>query len=428
MRIENIEAEQSVLGAILIDGELIKETVLEPEHFSQANHRVIFQAMKNVANSGNGVDVVTVTADLGDAIYQVGNVTYLSDLAMSVPTTANFQGYERLVLEAYRLRDSRKTALYFAENTTDENLTKLYNHLGKLQELGVKKTRTTKEILVSIVDAMNTPKDEMTGIDTGLSELNIVTGGLQNGDLIIVAARPSMGKTAFALNLAQANCSNGGVTDIFSLEMGDQQLVQRMLSAISGINGAKWRNPYKLFSDDDYNRATKAIGIFEKLNVNIYDQSGQSVFDIRAAVRKSMKEHPGKKHLVIIDYLQLISIVGKFDRHDLAIGHITRELKTMAREFNIPVVLLSQLSRGVEQRQDKRPMLSDLRDSGNIEQDADIVMFLYRDDYYNKESEQENITEIIIGKHRNGAVGTVEALFRKECGQFLNLERHREAR
>jgi len=208
--------------------------------------------------------------------------------------------------------------------------------------------------------------------------------------------------------------------------MSKKQLIQRMISSLANVNSSKWRNPYKLMTNEDRDRISFAVNEIEKMSLNIHDQSGQSIYDIRAAVRKSMKDEPDKKHLVVIDYLQLISIVGKFDRHDLAIGYITRELKKLAREFNIPVVLLSQLSRGVEQRQDKRPMLSDLRDSGNIEQDADIVMFLYRDDYYDKQSENENITEIIIAKQRNGEVGTVQTLFEKEYCRFLNLELYRE--
>ena len=427
IRVENVEAEQAVLGSILLEGDLIKETRLEPEHFSKPQHRLIFKAMKAVAESGIGeVDPVTVTTELGDAIHDVGGVNYLADLSSSIATTANFQSYERLVLDAYKLRSSRNSALSFAENPTDENLIKLYNRLSELQELGVDNGESIRDVLVEIYEEMYTPCDDITGIDTGLTDLNIMTGGLQNGDLIIVAARPSMGKTAFALNLALANCKSGGVTDVFSLEMSKKQLIQRMISSLANVNSSKWRNPYKLMTNEDRDRISFAVNEIEKMSLNIHDQSGQSIYDIRAAVRKSMKDEPDKKHLVVIDYLQLISIVGKFDRHDLAIGYITRELKKLAREFNIPVVLLSQLSRGVEQRQDKRPMLSDLRDSGNIEQDADIVMFLYRDDYYDKQSENENITEIIIAKQRNGEVGTVQTLFEKEYCRFLNLELYRE--
>lgn len=202
--------------------------------------------------------------------------------------------------------------------------------------------------------------------------------------------------------------------------MSDKQLSYRLLSAIGGIEGTKWRNPYKKFTEKDHYSFSEAVAIFETCNIRVHDKPGQTVFDIRASIRKTIKENPGKNHLVVIDYLQLITPIGKSERHDLAIGLITRNLKNMAREFNIPIVLLSQLSRGVEQRNDKRPIMSDIRDSGSVEQDADIVMFLYRDDYYNKHSNSENIVEVILSKHRNGPVGTLEFLFLKEIGQFLN--------
>ncbi len=246
---------------------------------------------------------------------------------------------------------------------------------------------------------------------------------MQSGDLIIIAARPSVGKTAFALNLAKSHCQSGGCTSFFSLEMNDKQLLQRMLSAQSNVNAAKWKNPKAFFTEEDYQKVSRGMGYLDKWNLYIEDQSEQSVLSIRSAIRKNMRQHPNLKHLVIIDYLQLIRLEGKVDRHDLAIGQITKALKAMAREFKIPIVLLSQLSRGVEQRKDKRPIMSDIRDSGCVEQDADIVCFLYRDDYYERETGNRNVVEAIIAKHRNGPVGTVKMGFIKEYGKFINLER-----
>ncbi|MEM1505232.1 DnaB helicase C-terminal domain-containing protein [Domibacillus sp. 8LH] len=239
----------------------------------------------------------------------------------------------------------------------------------------------------------------------------------------IIAGRPSMGKTAYSLSLVQACCEKGGVAGIFSLEMPKKQLIKRFLSSTVNIEGSKWRNSFNMFTDQDKNKAQHAMNTFNKWNANIHDNSRQTVADIRAAVGKTKREHPDKKHIVIIDYLQLITPIGKFERHDLAIGHITRELKQMARQFDVPVMLLSQLSRAVEQRQDKRPMMSDLRDSGSIEQDADVITFLYRNEYYNKESEAKNVVEIIFAKQRNGAIGTVEAAFIKAYSRFVDLER-----
>lgn len=421
--IENIEAEQAVLGSIIREGELIQECILGYDHFSAIQHQRIFEAMRKVDESGKKIDMVSVNTALGDTASEVGGVSYLAELADAVPSTANFKNYERMVLEAYRLRESRKVMVDYVTTPSDEKLDEVYQRLGTLQELNATDVKSKTDILLEIVDDLNTPRGDLTGTDTGFRDINAMTGGLQEGDLIIVAARPSMGKTAFALNLGMMNARNGGVTDIFSLEMGSKQLYQRMISATRRINGAKWRNPYRFFSQEDHQKTSLAIGIIEKWIMNIHDQARQTVFDIRAAVRKSIKDHPDKKHLVIIDYLQLITQVGRFERNDLAIGHITRELKNMAREFSVPVVLLSQLSRAVEQRQDKRPMMSDIRDSGSVEQDADVIMFLYRDDYYNADSENKNITEVILAKQRNGPTGTVELCFIKDYGVFLNLDR-----
>ncbi|MCY9151042.1 DnaB helicase C-terminal domain-containing protein [Bacillus haynesii] len=261
-----------------------------------------------------------------------------------------------------------------------------------------------------------------------LKHLRRDSNGWQDGDLIVLAARPSMGKTAFALHMGKSNCEKGGVTDIFSLEMPDKQLTHRLLSNLGNIEGSKWKNPRKFFSDHDYRNATKAIGEYEKWNINIHDQPAQTLADIRSKIRKTKKENPdNKKHLVIIDYLQLIRAIGKYERRDLEVGSITAELKEMARAFKIPIILLSQLSRAVEQRQDKRPMMSDLRESGSIEQDADVVMFLYRDDYYNKNSELKNIIEIDLAKQRNGPTGIIQASFIKEYGRFINLARQMDA-
>jgi replicative DNA helicase len=426
--VENIEAEQAVLGSIFLEPDLLDESILQTQQYARASHRAIFKAMREVQEANKQVDIVIVVTQLGEAIEQVGGVSYLSDLANSVPSTANFKTYEQMILESYRVREARKLGAKLATVTSEEEVPNILQSLGELQDIKRKKNRTKSDVLADIFSDMSTPTQGMTGIDTGLDDLNRMTGGWQGGDLIIVAARPSMGKTAFALSLAQSNCEKGGVSDIFSLEMSDTQLVKRMLSGLGRVNGKKWSNPFEEFTNEDHENMASAIGHYEKWDINIHDEPTQTVYDIRSKIKESFKEHPDKKHLVIIDYLQLISSVGKFERKDLEIGHISGMLKKIAREFNVPVIALSQLSRGVEQRQDKRPMMSDIRESGSIEQDADVISFLYRDDYYNKDSENPGITEIILGKQRNGPVGTVQTLFRKEYGQFLNLSRQLEAK
>ncbi|MED1024566.1 replicative DNA helicase [Bacillus licheniformis] len=426
--LQNVEAEQALLGCILVESDLIKELSLQPEHFSETRHQVIFKAMREVEKLGKSVDMVTTVTKLGDSVEQVGGLQYLTDLGSAVASTANFLAYQTLIYDAYRLREMKKTAIEFANTPTDDGVTELYKRAMELQEIGIEKTRTKQDVLMEIYNDMHEEKEDITGINTGLIDLNAMTGGWQDGDLIVLAARPSMGKTAFALHMGKSNCEKGGVTDIFSLEMADKQLTHRLLSNLGNIEGSKWKNPRKFFSDHDYENATKAIGEYEKWNINIHDQPAQTLADIRSKIRKTKKENPdNQKHLVIIDYLQLIRAIGKYERRDLEVGSITAELKEMARAFKIPIILLSQLSRAVEQRQDKRPMMSDLRESGSIEQDADVVMFLYRDDYYNKNSELKNIIEIDLAKQRNGPTGMIQASFIKEYGRFINLSRQMDA-
>ncbi|WP_120155591.1 replicative DNA helicase [Bacillus licheniformis] len=426
--LQNVEAEQALLGCILVEGDLIKELSLQPEHFSETRHQVIFKAMREVQKLGKSVDMVTTVTKLGDSVEQVGGIQYLTDLGSAVASTANFLAYQTLIYDAYRLREMKKNAIEFANTPTDDGITELYKRAMELQEIGIEKARTKQDVLMEIYNDMHEEKEDITGINTGLIDLNAMTGGWQDGDLIVLAARPSMGKTAFALHMGKSNCEKGGVTDIFLLEMPDKQLTHRLLSNLGNIEGSKWKNPRKFFSDHDYENATKAIGEYEKWNINIHDQPAQTLADIRSTIRKTKKENPdNQKHLVIIDYLQLIRAIGKYERRDLEVGSITAELKEMARAFKIPIILLSQLSRAVEQRQDKRPMMSDLRESGSIEQDADVVMFLYRDDYYDKNSELKNIIEIDLAKQRNGPTGMIQASFIKEYGRFINLARQMDA-
>ncbi|MGE6671018.1 replicative DNA helicase [Bacillus altitudinis] len=425
--LRNVEAEQFLLGCIILEGDLIKETALEPKHFAEERHKQIFAAMRDVEKLGKPVELANIAASMGGTLNEVGGFEYLTNLASTVPSKHAFETYETLIYEAFRLRDVQSAALAFASSPTDEGITELYQKTIEAQEVGVKETRTKMDVLTEIFMSMEEDHGDLTGVNTGLADLNAMTGGWQKSDLIIVAARPSMGKTAFALNLGYNNALNGGVTDVFSLEMSDTQLTHRMLSSIGSIEGTKWRNPKRYFSEDDYDRANKAMGEYEKLDIYIHDHPTQTVADIRSKIRKTKKDHPDQDHLVIIDYLQLITPIGKAESKNHEVGEITRELKNMARSFNVPIILLSQLSRSVENRNDKRPMMSDLRDSGSIEQDADIVTFLYRDDYYNKKSEAKNIVEIIFAKQRNGSTGTINAVFVKEYGKFVNLSRQMEA-
>src|SRR5699024_11952552 len=247
-------------------------------------------------------------------------------------------------------------------------------------------------------ESVENQKKGLSGYDTGFSDLNTYLNGFQEGDLFISAARPSTGKTAKMLAHASEHCKKGHIAVIFSLEMSAQSLNKRMISLLGKIDGSKMRNPKQYFNDDDWNRYTQSLGILSEMSLYIYDQSGQKVSFIREKVAKLRKQYPGKQILVMIDYLQLMRSDGRFENKNIEVGEITRSLKELAKEYNVPVYLLSQLSRGVESRQDKRPMMSDIRDSGSVEQDADVIEFLYRDDYYDNESEKDGIIEVIIAK------------------------------
>ncbi|PAV27782.1 hypothetical protein CIL05_20095 [Virgibacillus profundi] len=414
---DTYHAETSILGAILLEGPLFKELKIDEKYFNYEEHRKIFLAMKQASNEERMIDVVIVTMTLGDKISGIGGVAYLTKLVESVPSTAAFKHYEQILIEAYQLHQAKNAVNQFLQDSSTKSLDRLLQDITVCRDTSIsKEEKSAYDNLLEISKELMKAEPETSGYLTSLSTFDQMTGGLQQGDLIILAARPSVGKTAFALNLAAGHCKHGGTSLIFSLEMGTKQLLKRLISAEGEINASKWRNIHHRFTTEDYERAMRAIGEMTNWNVEIFDTK-HSLAEIRAGIRKQIHEHPKENQLVIIDYLQLIApAVTRRDRRDLEIGEITRELKLLALELKIPIVLLSQLSRGVDARQDKRPLMSDLRESGNIEQDADVISFLYRGDYYDKRSMQKNEMEVIIAKQRNGPTGTVRMEFMKEYG------------
>ncbi len=431
---QNIEAEQAVLGAIFLQPSslTLASELLIPDDFYRAAHQKIYNAMLELSDKGEPVDIVTVTSELADAnlLEEVGGVSYLSDLANSAPTAANIEYYGKIVEEKSILRRLIRTATTIAQDgySREDEVEVLLNEAEKtIMEVAQRKNagafQNIKDVLVQTYDNIETLHDrkgDITGIPTGFAELDKMTAGFQRNDLIIVAARPSVGKTAFALNIAQnvATKTDENVA-IFSLEMGADQLVMRMLCAEGNIDAQRLRTGS--LTAEDWGKLTMAMGSLSNSGIYIDDTPGIRVSEIRAKCRR-LKQESGLG-MVLIDYLQLIQGSGRSDNRQQEVSEISRTLKELARELKVPVIALSQLSRGVEQRQDKRPMMSDIRESGSIEQDADIVAFLYRDDYYDKESENKNIIEIIIAKQRNGPVGTVSLAFVKEYNKFVNLER-----
>ncbi|WP_413377159.1 replicative DNA helicase [Alkalihalobacillus sp. 1P02AB] len=437
---QNIEAEQAVLGAIFLeDTALVTASErLQPEDFYRAAHQRIYEIMLDLAEKGEPVDLVTLTSELQDRKWldDIGGMAYLADLANAVPTAANVEYYSRIVEEKSVLRRLIRVATNIAAEgyTSEDEVDAILDDAEKtILDVAQRKNTSAfvsiKDVLVETyenIEMLQNQKGDITGIPTGFVELDKMTAGFQRNDLIIVAARPSVGKTAFALNIAQnvATKTDENVA-IFSLEMGASQLVQRMLCAEGNIDAQRMRTG--ALTSEDWQKLTMAMGSLAKAGIYIDDTPGIKVGEIRAKCRR-LKQESGLG-MIMIDYLQLIQGNGRSgENRQQEVSEISRTLKGIARELEVPVIALSQLSRGVESRQDKRPMMSDIRESGSIEQDADIVAFLYRDDYYDKESENQNIIEIIIAKQRNGPVGTVELAFVKEYNKFVNLDRRHDER
>ncbi|MGL4523162.1 MAG: replicative DNA helicase [Bacilli bacterium] len=435
----NIEAEQAILGAIFLDPQVLitVSEIVMPEDFYRPSHNKIYSTMLKLNEKGEPVDIVTVISLLKDQgiLDDVGGITYINEIADSVPTAANAAHYSQIVEEKSVLRRLIRTATTIASEgyETEDNIEGLLDDSERriLEVSQQKKSKAfipIKDVLIDTyakIEQMHNRKEDLTGIPTGFTALDEMTSGFQPNDLIIVAARPSVGKTAFALNIAQnVATKTDEVVVIFSLEMGADQLVMRMLCAEGNINAQNLRTG-KL-TDEEWRKLTMAVGSLSNANIYIDDTPGIRIGEIRSKCRR-LKQEKGLG-MILIDYLQLIQGNGNSrENRQQEVSEISRTLKAIARELKVPVIALSQLSRGVEQRQDKRPMMSDIRESGSIEQDADIVSFLYREDYYDKETEN-NIIEIIIAKQRNGPVGTVELAFVKEFNKFVNVSKtHQEA-
>lgn len=437
----NIEAEQSVLGAIFLEpskADLLFDSLIETD-FYKAMHRTIFKAMHNLHRNGKNIDFVTVLDEIAkkEQISATNNkaeiVDYLYSLTDSTPTAENIEFYINIVRDKALLRELISKALNIINLTNDAlPVEEILNQAEKeILEIAnkrtVKKLHHIKDKIVEVYDDienLSAKKGEINGVPSGFPDVDRITHGYQKGNLIIIAARPSVGKTAFAINIAlnAAEKTNENVA-IFSLEMSDKQLIHRMLARLGSINSNLFKSGN--LTDTDWHKLTMAFGVLSDRKIYIDDTPSISINEIRTKCRK-LKQESGLG-LIVIDYLQLIQGFRKQgDNRQQEVSEISRSLKALAKELDVPVIALSQLSRNVEQRQDKRPMLSDLRESGSIEQDADIVKFLYRDDYYNTDSEFKNIVEVIVAKGRDCGTGTAQLVFLKEHSHFMNLEGNRE--
>ncbi|NLC52172.1 MAG: replicative DNA helicase [Firmicutes bacterium] len=429
---QNLEAEKSVLGSMIIEEEAILTAaeILKPEDFYREANRELFATMVALADRGEPVDVITLAEDLSrrQKLESVGGPTYLTALANVVPTAANVAYYARIVREKALLRRLINAATKIAAKSYEppENVDELIDEAEQLifdvaNRRDQQGFTPLKEILPRTfenIEKLYENKSGITGKATGFVDFDNLTSGLQDSDLIIIAARPSMGKTTLALNMAHyLAVREKEPVAFFSLEMSKEQLVQRLLCAEAGIDSQRLRRG--MLTDDDWPKLTRAVGPLSEAKLFIDDTAAISIVEMRAKARRLKAEHG--LSAVFVDYLQLMTSSTKHENRQQEISSISRSLKALAKELSVPVVALSQLSRAVEQRNDKRPILSDLLESGGIEANADLVAFIYRDDYYNKESEKENIAEIIIAKQRNGPVGTIELYFMSSQNKFLNL-------
>ncbi|MEQ2421329.1 replicative DNA helicase [Megasphaera sp. CLA-AA-H81] len=434
---QNVEAEQAVLGAMLLshDAVIVAMEKLQSQDFYRDVHRIIFEAMEHLHRENKEIDVITLPDELKrmKKLDDVGGLEYVLNLPNLVGSAANIEYYANIVAEKALARNLISTCTELMTEAYDgqkETEALLDDAERRILQLSDTKNRgdfasvgAVVEVTLDKITKLYENKAGLTGLPTGFRDLDRMTSGLQPSDLILVAARPSMGKTAFTLNIAQ----NVGVRQhktvaFFSLEMSQEQLVQRLLCQIAHIDSQKLRTG-QLNSDEEWTRLTDACDKLYESPIYIDDTPGISVAEMRSKARRLKSEHG--LDLIIVDYLQLMQGRNAESRQQ-EISEISRSLKALARELKVPLIALSQLSRSVESRQDKRPMLSDLRESGALEQDADIVSFLYREDYYDKETENQHITEVILAKHRNGPVGSVKLYFKNEFTLFLNLDTQHE--
>lgn len=431
----SIEAEQSVIGSMIIDREaiVVASEAVTGEDFYSKQYGVLFETMVELNDEGKPVDLVTLQDRLKekDVPPEVSSLEFVRDLITAVPTSANIKYYANIVAEKSTLRRLIKineeiaNTCYVGKESLDVNLEETEKRIFNLvQRRNTDDFVPIRQVVMNAMDRIEKAshnKGNVTGVATGFIDLDYKTAGMQPSDLILIAARPSMGKTAFVLNIAEyvAFRQNQSVA-IFSLEMSKEQLVNRLFSMESKVDSQHLRTGN--LSDDEWEKLIESAGMIGKSKLIIDDTPGISISELRSKCRRYKLD--GQLDMIIIDYLQLMTGSGRStDSRQQEISDISRSLKALARELNVPVLALSQLSRAVEQRPDHRPMLSDLRESGAIEQDADVVMFIYRDDYYNKDTERKNISEIIIAKQRNGPIGTVELVWLPDFTKFGNLQR-----
>jgi replicative DNA helicase len=432
---QSLEAEMSTLGSMLIDRDAIAKVIdlLDPEDFYKEAHRAVYEAICTLFEKGEPADLITVTEALREhgKLDRVGGAVFISSLANSVPTAANVEYYAKIVKDRAILRalvkagTSIAASAYEASADVEVALDEAEQAIFQIaQKKSIQSYTDIRRVLVEAferIEYLYSSKGGVTGVASGFSDLDNITSGFQPSDLIIIAGRPSMGKSAFALNIVENAALRDGVPcAVFSLEMSKEQLAQRMLCSVAGVDGQRLRTGF--LRDDDWPKLSFALGKLSEAAIFVDDTPSISIMEMRAKARRIRAEH--NLGLIVVDYLQLMVGKTRTESRQQEVTEISRSLKQLARELEVPVVALSQLSRAVEQRTEKIPSLADLRESGSLEQDADVVIFLYRDDYYNLDSDRKGLMDIIVAKQRNGPTGKVSLVFLKEFGRFESLEKH----
>jgi replicative DNA helicase len=430
---QNQEAELHVLGGLLMDPDSLEKVAehLDPKDFYQKSHQQIYAGVLELSRQGTKADLITLTDFLQaqNSLQSVGGASYLASLVDLMPTSANIDSYAKLIREKSILRELIQvgTGIVEAAYQGGQNITEVLDQVERqvFQVAHRQMSQSTSSLREMVMLAFKSiqerfeKKSAVTGLATGFDGFDRLTSGLQKTDLVILAARPAVGKTAFALNLAMnVALREHAPTVVFSLEMSKDQLVQRLLAIEARVDGSRLRGGF--LTDEDWPRLTHAASVLSEAPVYIDDTPGLSIFELRAKCRRLAKM-PGGLGFVIVDYLQLMRVKGKIESREREIAEISMSLKALAKELNIPVLALSQLNRSLEARQDKRPVLSDLRESGSIEQDADLIMFLYRDEVYHPDTDSPGVAEVILAKHRHGPTGVSKLAFLKEYTRFENL-------
>ncbi|QNF29997.1 replicative DNA helicase [Metabacillus elymi] len=413
-------AEKAFLGSLMKAEYLLKDTVIQPEQLERIQHRELMRRMLELKEAGKNVDLITMTT-LPD-LKSFGGMSYLSEL-LAFADVEKFEGIEKIILDLWKEREKRNILTIAANN--DWEIAKVVAELDKINQTKMDDHTSLQQALTDIYEAPWEDQIMVTSATTGIKQLDEVTGGFQDGEVTIVAARPSMGKTDVMLHFAKMSGWTGFLPLVFSLEMPEKSLTTRLIASTGGFNRTKMRDPKRMLNERQKNKWSDVIGELNETHMQIFDGAGQTIAEMRAKTRKLMNQFPNKKPIILIDYLTLIHSSESYGGNaHLQVTEISKSIKTMAKDFNCPVICLAQLNRSVESRANKRPMMSDIRESGSVEQDADVILFLYREAYYDKETQNHSL-EIIVSKNRNGPVGTIAVDYNEYTGK---IEEQKEQR